>query len=145
MRLGFDVAVSNINSKIWVFWRDNFQCSIILNEKQLVSIKCNHSGNPISFFVTVVCAKCSRAERMILWDRLAEFSNIDSPWLIEADFNIVRKAEERLEGRDIEYAATTDFNNCIASCGLLEPGFIGSKYTWQKGSQRFWQRLDRHL
>lgn len=84
-------------------------------------------------------------ERLGLWNSLGQLAATNGPWLVGGDFNIVRRADERLGGREIDYAAAADFNDCITSCRLLEPSFVGSKYTCQKGTQRFWQRLDRYL
>lgn len=42
------------------------------------------------------------------------------------DFNIVRQTSERLGGRPIDFTSTSEFNDCINECGLLEIECIGS-------------------
>ncbi|KAF6138968.1 hypothetical protein GIB67_010694 [Kingdonia uniflora] len=64
------------------------------------------------------------------------------------DFNTVRYHAERLGGRRSSYQSLVDFKDMIQSAGLLEPSFIGSRYTWcnnHHDTSRQWARLDRTL
>ena len=50
LQLGFDCACSNINSNIWIFWKDELQCSIVQNDEQCISVNCNHGLVDGDFF-----------------------------------------------------------------------------------------------
>lgn len=54
------------------------------------------------------------------------------PWLIGGDFNIMRKAEEKLGENEIDFNGSAEFNDCLALCGLMEMAFTGNRFTWQK-------------
>lgn len=53
--------------------------------------------SPKPFLVTIVYAKCTRRERerLELWENLEVLSEVDMPWLVGGDFNIVAMASER--------------------------------------------------
>lgn len=90
--------------------------------------------------IAAVCAKCR-----LLWNCLVNISQLDFPFLVGGDFNIVRHSNERLGGNSIDFSAADEFNNCIATCGLLEFSFSGSQFTWKNSGERMRQRLHRYL
>lgn len=124
--LGFSYAVDNVTSKIWLFWNEYIKGVVILNKKQFVSLCCMHREVHEQFIFTDVYAKCSNIERRVLWNNLIAIFHSVEPWLIRGDFNIIRKTDASLGGRSMDFAAAGEFNDCIANCGLLELGFIGS-------------------
>lgn len=143
--LGFDHAISNECSKLWVLWRGDFECSVTVNSDQLISLSCKYPEISGCFNISVVYAKCSKVDRRILRTQMRSIASISNCWLIGGDFYIVRRQEERLGGRDVDFTAVNEFNDCISDSGLLEFAFSGSKFTWKKSNQRMWQRLDRYL
>lgn len=60
--LGFEHALSNNNSKIWCFWRDSLNCSLIYHHKPQLTFKVNKTGDTDYIWVTAVYAK-SNASR----------------------------------------------------------------------------------
>lgn len=59
-----------------------------------------------------------------MWDSLIILSNqLHLPWLVEGDFNVILNAEEKLGGLLVYHKETTEFNECINACGLMDIGY----------------------
>ncbi|XP_059302356.1 uncharacterized protein LOC132054329 [Lycium ferocissimum] len=72
----------------------------------------------------------------------------DLPWIIGGDFNVIVSDEEKQGGLPVSSNETLDFSTCIQSCGLIDVGFTGSKFTWWNGrteEECIFKRLDRIL
>ncbi|XP_075095204.1 uncharacterized protein LOC142173503 [Nicotiana tabacum] len=81
-----------------------------------------------------VYAKCSSLERLELWDNLYYLaSNMELPWLVGGDFNVVLHKDEKIEGLSVHPPEYDDFSFCTNSCGLLDQGYKGSPFTWWNG------------
>ena len=66
LKLGFDNVLSNVNSKVWLFWKAEMQCSVLVNEEQLLVVKCKHGDVNGDFIIAAVYAKCNRGDRRML-------------------------------------------------------------------------------
>ncbi|XP_074293681.1 uncharacterized protein LOC141620810 [Silene latifolia] len=87
----------------------------------------------------------------LLWDTsntkvtmLQEHAQKD-PWVVMGDFNIVRYAHEKISNTPPELMDMTDFNTCIAGCGLDDMQGSGSDFVWfnkQEVKTRVYSKLD---
>ncbi|WRX16202.1 Reverse transcriptase domain - like 10 [Theobroma cacao] len=68
-------------------------------------------------------------------------ADVQDPWLVAGDFNVILSREERLLGADPHTGAMEDFATALLDCGLLDAGFEGNKFTWT--NSHMFQRLDR--
>ncbi|XP_019224926.1 PREDICTED: uncharacterized protein LOC109206551 [Nicotiana attenuata] len=115
-RIGFSQAMSNVSNKIWL------------------TLKLNHTESKVEFVLTLVYAKCDAVERIELWDSLYDIaSDINLPWLVGGDFNVIWDEEEKFGGLPIHINEIDDFRQCINTCNLSDLGFKGSIYTWWNG------------
>lgn len=88
--LGFKECVSNDNGKIWYFWKNLNEATIIANKEQQISIKMEDGRVNPPVVITTVYAKCTSRERKDLWRNLEDISlSIGGPWCIEGDFNVI--------------------------------------------------------
>ena len=70
------------------------------------------------------------------------------PWLVIGDFNEIRCQAEKEGGALRPVQQMAQFNASINYCGLMEVGFVGSKFTWlyqRRDSTQIRERLDRAL
>ncbi|WRX15954.1 Endonuclease/exonuclease/phosphatase - like 5 [Theobroma cacao] len=67
--------------------------------------------------------------------------DVQDPWLVVGDFNVILSRDERLSGTDPHTGAMEDFATALFDCGLLDAGFEGNKFTWT--NSHMFQRLDR--
>ncbi|XP_055800398.1 uncharacterized protein LOC129869822 [Solanum dulcamara] len=148
-RLGMKHALTNVNGKIWAFIDEEMELEISRDEEQMLTIKLTNQNGNIEVMVSLVYAKCTQGERLLLWDSISDLANIISiPWMIGGDFNVICNEEEKLGGRPVTEAEVRDFNNCINVCNLEDCNFKGSKYTWWNGrteEECIFKRLDKVL
>ncbi|XP_060210563.1 uncharacterized protein LOC132637499 [Lycium barbarum] len=82
-----------------------------------------------------------------LWDSIAQDTlNIQGPWIVGGDFNVILKSDEKLGGLPVHLAETDDFAHFVNNCGLMELKYFGSRYTWWNGRTEedcIFKRLDR--
>ncbi|XP_049396567.1 uncharacterized protein LOC125860610 [Solanum stenotomum] len=146
-RLGFDKAGVNQNGKIWYFWNDDWEGSLILDTVQQVTIQ--FKKNEKDFLISAVYARCNAMERLELWEELESIAeNVRCPWVIGGDFNVILNEEERLGGLEFTINEAIDFASFISSNALSEVQFSGSKYTWWNGRIEeacIFKKLDRIL
>lgn len=147
--LGFDNCTTNSNGQIWCFWRDNCIVSIAQNHLQHITLNIKKNQGSDDMYVTVIYAKCTKADRKALWESLEAMNNsINRPWCIGGDFNVIIHPEEKLGGLPHRNSKSFDFTECMDNCGLTDIGYTRSKFTWcnhWRPSKRIWKRLDRVL
>ncbi|WMV24107.1 hypothetical protein MTR67_017492 [Solanum verrucosum] len=118
-RLGFDRAVANSSSKIWVFWNDQWNGQVIADSHQQITVRFCYQNK--FFRITSVYARCNSMERLELWEDIeAVADSIIEPWLVGGDFNVILNAEEKLGGLPFTHAEASDFAHCINNCALSE-------------------------
>lgn len=80
----------------------------------------------IGFCITLVYAKCSRDEKLILWEDIYQVeARMSRPWAVGGYFNIVLNSKEKTNGLpviDIDYE---DFQNHISFYVLNKIPFKG--------------------
>ncbi|KAI0493539.1 hypothetical protein KFK09_023657 [Dendrobium nobile] len=140
--LGFHQAFANVSNKIWVFWKDFVMIDVIGNFSQV--LHCNIESLNFQCVASFVYAASSRFGRKVLWEQIENFHSISSlPWLVGGDFNSISTPYERVGGSHPIFQSMEDFNDMIMNCNLIDIGFIGNKFTWNRC--HLWQRLDRVL
>ncbi|XP_035546560.1 uncharacterized protein LOC118348616 [Juglans regia] len=146
--LDFNHYASNANQggKLWVFWNIPNIFEILRCTTQTVSGWFKWDVHRV--FVTFVYAKCSYVDRRELWHDIEEWTDLDQPWLVLGDFNVIRRYSERVGGNPQPFISTLEFNDCIDRCGLLETSSSGQRMSWYNGHggvSRSWAKLDRVL
>lgn len=129
--VGFHHYLSNesVDGKILLFWNEHISIQPWRFSTQCLSVSANYGGQ--SFIISIIYAKCSRSERLPLWDELKDYHrHMDKPWILAGDFNVVGEVNEKLGGRSPDLNAINDFRDMISFCGLIDGGYTGSKYTW---------------
>ena len=73
-----------------------------------------------------------RVPRYDLWQDLQYVFRLieDQPWGIMGDFNIVRRASEKLGGNAPNWAEMQDFNDCINNIQVVEMNTKDVSLTW---------------
>lgn len=99
--------------------------------------------------LTFVYGSPIRERRKFLWKNLINISSsVNIPWLICGDFNDVLCSAEKWGVRDVCKSRIDDFNHVVNSCGLLDLGYSGPKFTWvnkRDNGSLVMERLDRFL
>lgn len=127
-KLHCDFCYNNISNKIWLFSRFDLSLNIIRVEYQLLSFFIDHLMLQGIVLITVVDAKFSKYEILVLWDSLDQINeDYESPsHLIIGDFNIISGDYEKCGGNEPDYMEVDDFNQMIYRNSLLGMGYSGS-------------------
>lgn len=145
--MGYQECIFNYNGKIWCFWKNISNTSIIANDKQQISIKIENGSDNHSIIITAIYGKCTALERRDLWSILENINlNINGPWCIGSAFNVILDPGEKLGGKPHMMHRSLEFQNCMDICGTTNIGYTGPKFTWCNNigpRKRIWNRLDR--
>ncbi|XP_075081845.1 uncharacterized protein LOC142166443 [Nicotiana tabacum] len=148
-KLGIHDAYANINGKIWAFIDEDIDVEIITDMEQQMTLTSFHKNLGKELIVTLVYAKCDAVERIELWDSMYYLaSDMESPWLVGGDFNIILSEEEKYGGLPIYLREVANFAHCIDTCALYDLGCKESLYTWWNGRSDMdciFKRLDIYL
>ncbi|KAL0911913.1 hypothetical protein M5K25_017849 [Dendrobium thyrsiflorum] len=138
----FQNNYASLSGRIWIFWNNLVNLSIIDDYFQVVHCSFNLFNTQV--FSSFVYASCSKSGRTSLWQNLCQWASaISGPWMLGGDFNIITQSEEKMGGAAPNLNAMEDFNDMIRNCCLSDIGFTGSSFTWS--NNRVWERLDRVL
>ncbi|XP_055822053.1 uncharacterized protein LOC129890541 [Solanum dulcamara] len=143
-----DNAMSNTNSKIWLFWNKDCVCNLLDQDEQQLTCKISHAAWPKQYLTTFVYAKCKDYMRRDLWDKMLQFSDREEPWCTIGDFNVITHVEEKMGGQPYNMNKSFEFISVIEACGLTDLGFHGQQFTWcnkRDADARIWKRLDRAM
>ncbi|XP_015161616.1 uncharacterized protein [Solanum tuberosum] len=147
VKLGFDKALVNRSGKIWIFWRDDWEGTIVMDSLQQITMR--FCRNDSYYIIFSVYARCSAIVRLELWAELeGSAENSQVSWIVGGDFNVSLCAEEKLGGLAFIQHEAIDFSQCINNCASAELDVIGSKYSWWNGrieEEGILKRLDRVL
>ncbi|XP_042000001.1 uncharacterized protein LOC121749501 [Salvia splendens] len=141
--LGMHYKGSNINGKFWIFVEEGADFEVEDDSDQLLHGRfvCPRLSNPI--MISAVYAKCSRGERLALWDKMRFIAQMAEgvPWIIGGDFNTILSPRYRMGSDTNRHVEMIDFAETIEDCRLLYPGLDEADYTWAKNGLLL--RLDR--
>lgn len=82
------------NTHIWLFWKLMANVQVIEVTSQTLSIQLTLPGLP-DILLSMVYAKCTRAERVQLWTDLSHHNSSNLPWLVGGDFNTILSLSEK--------------------------------------------------
>jgi hypothetical protein len=105
------------------------------------------SFSNLSWILSSIYASLRFLECYLLWKNLANVASIHSlPWLMMGDFNEVLLSDDKFVGRSVNFHHASNFRDYIDSCGIMDMGFSGPRFTWTnlRGvSDMIQERIDR--
>ncbi|XP_074315283.1 uncharacterized protein LOC141651469 [Silene latifolia] len=119
----------------------------ILMEAQVISCLVRHFETNTDISLSFVYGSNDAAQREDLWDSLRSVAS-PNPWMVLADFNVVRCPEEKLSSNPPLLHEMLEFNSCVFYCHLDDISSSGCDMTWtnkQEPGARVWSKLDRVL
>lgn len=77
-----------------------------------------------------------------MWKELEDWSHVVTGlWCLAGDFNQVMFAREKQGRAPFNHDVSASFAACLNACNLVDKGFKGQLFTWQRGSLK--ERLNR--
>ncbi|XP_022863097.1 uncharacterized protein LOC111383250 [Olea europaea var. sylvestris] len=137
------MGAQNESNKIWFFWNSGTNVTVIVDHPQFLHVRVEDPRLARAIYLTPVYASCDATIRRDLWAGLHHISlDMDDPWLVGGDFNVITHDGERT-GHNTRNRGTTAFSDMMLDCGLEDAGFIGNRYTWTNGMTALWKKFFR--
>ncbi|KAK4480848.1 hypothetical protein RD792_011700, partial [Penstemon davidsonii] len=134
---------------IWMLWRrEEVKVEVIDMDQQAIhAIIAPKLGQ--DWLCSGVYAKPNPSERESFWNKLETLSTTNSlPWLVTGDFNEVANISEKRGRRLASAARCRRFKEMMDTCGFMDLGYRGPKFTWFNSSNGLAcvrERLDRSI
>ena len=72
----------------------------------------------------------------MLWKNLSSVALLHRlPWLMMGGFNELLSCNDKLGGNPLNPRRVQMFKDCLDSCGMVDLGFHGPKFTWVNKSE----------
>ncbi|XP_026395092.1 uncharacterized protein LOC113289878 isoform X4 [Papaver somniferum] len=108
----------------------------------VVSVK---SKSP--WILSTIYRSTNKSNKRTVWNELQTVSDIsNSDWMVMGDLNVIGSCQEKKGGRNPSHSKIAELREVMDSCGLIDLGFNGPKYTWNNkrvGAANIKERLDR--
>lgn len=138
--------------RIWLVWRSDVKVTPVFKSDQLITVSMALSGGD-EFFLSVIYAKNTEAERCVLLEDLKNHQNSpifrNKAWLVLGDFNETLDVEEHSDHETTPFImqGMRDFQSVTQHCSLLDLPSHGPLYTWSNKQSEgiISKKLDRVL
>ncbi|KAK4706549.1 hypothetical protein R3W88_033902 [Solanum pinnatisectum] len=86
-----------VNGRVLLLWKKHLDVQIFHVHEQFIHCEVANVATSISILITIVYARNELSQREVLWQELRGLgANIQSPWILNGDFNNVLVVEERI-------------------------------------------------
>ncbi|KAL9687177.1 hypothetical protein QQ045_031575 [Rhodiola kirilowii] len=122
------------NSHIWLLWDKPFQVDILAHSMLHITAKVCYEE--VTFTCSFIYASTDQTTRVFLWEKLCSLApQIDGPWFLAGDFNVVATWAEKQGGNPPNQGAMMEFNDFMMQAGISDAGYSGCPYTWSNNQQ----------
>ncbi|XVF83646.1 hypothetical protein PTKIN_Ptkin16aG0506600 [Pterospermum kingtungense] len=139
----YDVAV---NGRIWFLYKNHVTVNFVHSFDQSITCCIGKDDNP--FVLSAIYGRNTRVDRRRSWSDLIRISsNIQVPWLIIGDFNVIARSEESSNLNQVVIADMLEFNDCLNSLSVFDHAYTGPLFTWSNHQDDGYlaRKLDRAL
>ncbi|KAA3474146.1 reverse transcriptase [Gossypium australe] len=144
-----DIDVDGSKGGLSLGWNGNSLISLKSYSPFHIDADVNDCDNGVKWRLTGFYGNPIERLRSMSWDLLRHLHNSNcGHWLVLGDFNEITSSCEKREGRLRSENQMTKFRNALEDCGLINLGFSGRWYTWERGrfqETNICERLDRGL
>lgn len=144
----FRPLVGNSGGMLCLWYKDAFVLQDSFDGVGFLGVKGIWRNTTSYCYIFNVYSPCTLAGKRGLWEELKAIrgSNLNAPWCVAGDFNVVRSANER-RGSSLQlgYSDMVEFDKFIYDMGLNDLPLIGRKYTWRRANGACMSRIDRFL
>ncbi|XP_028777172.1 uncharacterized protein LOC114733838 [Neltuma alba] len=138
------IEAEGFSGGIWLLWRDCVTVDVLQNHHQFIHTRVSSEPGTPPILFTAVYGSPRPIPRENLWRQLLQIAEgVHSPWILAGDFNATISMNERRGGSRHAQAGCKSFKQFISKSGLIDLGYVGPKFTWQRGNLMV--RLDRAL
>ena len=133
---------------LWLLWKsEEVEVTQLAKTEQEIHVVIKVIASDLYWILTCIYASPRFIERKLLWGNLANVASLHNlPWVMLGDFNELLSNVDKSGGNPVNMSRALLFKDCLDSCGLIDLGFHGAKYTWvNKQDEGYYiqERLDR--
>ncbi|GMI64383.1 hypothetical protein HRI_000107600 [Hibiscus trionum] len=146
---GFDVSSNGSGGGLSLAWNREVSVSLRSFSNSHIDADITVASSPSTWRFTGFYGNPVERLREDSWNLLRSLGENQSlPWLVMGDFNEILLSSEK-EGGQLRSSGNMEaFRLALEDCGLMDLGFTGQWYTWEKGRHStnvIRERLDRGL
>lgn len=105
---------------------------VIFTHPQFILLQVKENNHE-PWLLTIVYGNMTHGLRKHLWSTLSRSNlNLEGPWLVTGDFNAVTSTNEVGDSKKFSQARCASFMGWIFEEGLLDLGFLGTRFTWRR-------------
>ena len=142
----FGVSKVSLGGGLALFWKKGVEVDVESSSLNHIDVLIN-KGKEDEWRFTGFYGAPETQKRVESWDLIRSLHNrFRVPWLVAGYFNEITKSSEKRGGRLRPYLQMQDFRDALDECGLMDLGFVGSRFTWFRRCANdvyVWERLDR--
>ena len=113
-------------------------------DPMFIDVIIEDNNNNLSWRLIGMYGEFRWAHKYKTWERMRRLhQNNNMPWLLIGDLNEIQFLSGKEGGNPRPPQYTQAFQSVIDDCELWDMGYIGDRFTWQRGGIR--ERLDRGL
>lgn len=145
-KFNFDFGTYVDPKGLTLWWKAEVDVIIKNASKNIIHTIVSENGNPTTWVASFVYGSPCREGRDQLWEDLGNIGHSEHlPWLCMGDFNEVLRTNDKFEGNIPSQRRLSSFHRMLNSCGLVDLGFQGPRFTWRNnraGEDHIMERID---
>ncbi|XP_024159346.1 uncharacterized protein LOC112166695 [Rosa chinensis] len=126
-----------------LIWSDDIHAELRSKSANHIDVVLGKPDETKKWRFTGIYGFAARSDRNRTWSLIKTLANetYNLPWLIAGDFNEIMMQADKSGGPPRAQAPMTQFRSTMTSCGFIDLGYVGSRYTWSNKFIK--ERLDR--
>ncbi|GMI81993.1 hypothetical protein HRI_001868600 [Hibiscus trionum] len=146
---GIDVGAVGRSGGLSMGWKSSCNVSLRSYSKNHIDVLINDDSDGLQWRCTGFYGALEECRRTESWDLMRSLNDTPNlPWVVIGDFNEIFLATEKQGGRVRNARQMDNFRTVVEECSLLDLGYTGPWFTWEKGrfsETNIRERLDRGL
>ncbi|KAA3474021.1 reverse transcriptase [Gossypium australe] len=144
---GIDVGAEGSRGGLCLAWKEEFRVSLKTFSKNHVDVQVEDSNGQGDWRFTGFYGSPYVKDQHESWRLLQVLGQEQQcPWLVSRDFNEILYSSEKRGGQMREERRMIAFREALEDCKLMDLGFQGTWFTWERGNlpeTNIRERLDR--
>ncbi|KAA3462890.1 reverse transcriptase [Gossypium australe] len=144
---GIDVGAEGSRGGLCLAWKGGIEVMLRTYSKWHIDVLIKEDGIQEEWRFTGFYGSPYVRDQNHVWNLLERLSqDRDYPWFVAGDFNEIMYSFEKKEGLPRDPRRMETFRDTLANCGLMDVGYSGTWFTWERGNlpeTNIRERLDR--
>ncbi|XP_026379630.1 uncharacterized protein LOC113274464 [Papaver somniferum] len=124
----FFVSSIGLSGGLVLMWKDGFPCDLVSSNNNMIHLLVTSDASKQEWLLSCVYGSSHYVMKQHQWEFIRELGdNVYQPWVIIGDLNIhLNKQHASTSTNSLDNWVC----NVVDSVGLMDMGYVGTKYTW---------------